>query len=78
MRHSLVPDFILERAEARQTEGSFTGCTLFIDVSGFTAMTQLLMMHGKQGSEVLASIINTVFAPIVDLIYGQGGMVTGF
>jgi tetratricopeptide (TPR) repeat protein/class 3 adenylate cyclase len=51
---------------------------MFIDISGFTSMTQSLMGHGKEGAEVLSNIINNIFTPSIKAIYDNGGFVSTF
>lgn len=74
----LVPDFILENYRDRRLEGSFEAFTLFVDISGFTDMTRELMVHGKEGAEVLAGIINAVFTPSIRAVYNSGGFIASF
>jgi predicted ATPase/class 3 adenylate cyclase len=51
---------------------------MFLDISGFSAMTDTLMQHGQHGAEVLTELMRAVFDPIVDAIFGQGGMIVGY
>ena len=76
--HQLIPHFILDRLQLGQTHGSIQAATLFVDVSGFTAMTQALMAHDKAGAERLATVINTIYAPVVEAVYAHGGFVAGY
>ena len=55
----LVPAFILNQQKKSVFEGQFEAASMFIDISGFTAMTQTLMKNGKEGAEILTSIIKT-------------------
>lgn len=73
--HNLVPDFILQQTN---TAGSLSTVTLFVDTSGFTPLTQVLMAHGTEGAETIADALNTVFTPLVDTVYVHGGFVAGF
>ena len=75
---NLVPQFIDERFAAGQREGSLDAVTLFMDMSGFTAMTQAFMQRGRDGAETLSTILNKVFSPIVQAVYEQKGFITGF
>ena len=72
----LVPDFVLERYAAGESAGSFGGCALFVDISGFTAITDAIMRHGQHGAEVLANLIQDVFDPLMQSVFEQGGFVT--
>ncbi len=77
MRH-LTPAFILEQFKKKQFKGEFQATTMFIDIAGFTWMTQALMDNGKEGAEVLAYVINKVFTPAIATIYAHGGFVSSF
>jgi class 3 adenylate cyclase/tetratricopeptide (TPR) repeat protein len=72
----LVPDFILQRYAAGETTGSFDGCALFVDISGFTPITDAIMGHGQHGAEVLANLIQDVFDPLMESVFEHGGFVT--
>ncbi len=76
--HNLIPHFIYEQYQAGNYHGKLEAVTLFLDISGFTAMTQSLMTHGKEGAELLADIINRVFDPTINAVYERGGFITGF
>jgi predicted ATPase/class 3 adenylate cyclase len=75
---NLIPQFIDERFAAGQREGSLDAVTLYMDMSGFTAMTQAFMQRGRDGAETLSTILNKVFSPIVQAVYEQKGFITGF
>jgi len=77
MRH-FIPDFIGNASRDRKHSGKFQASTIFIDISGFTALTQALMQHGTEGAEVLTDAINRIFAPAINIIYAHGGFVSGF
>jgi tetratricopeptide (TPR) repeat protein/class 3 adenylate cyclase len=74
----LVPAFILNQQKKSIFEGQFEAATMFIDISGFTAMTQTLMKNGKEGAEILTSIINNIFTPAIDAIYNNCGFISTF
>jgi len=76
--HRLIPAFILERFDRNQMNGEFQATAMFLDIVGFTAMTQALMSNGKEGAEVSADVINRVFTPAINTIYEQGGFVSSF
>ena len=50
----------------------------FLDISGFTAMTERLMQEGKEGAEILAKIINNIFEPVINTVYSVGGFISTF
>lgn len=74
--HRLVPEFIQEQYVNNKIAGSFDACTLFVDVSGFTPITDAIMGYGQHGAEVLANIIQDVFDPLIQSVFEQGGFVT--
>ncbi len=51
---------------------------MFVDLSGFSTMTDALSAHGTHGAEVLANMMRVVFEPLVDAVYEQGGFVIGY
>ncbi len=58
--------------------GQFKAVSLFIDISGFTALTEALMQHRKAGAEALTEAMNGVFSPLVEVVYGHGGFISTF
>ena len=76
--HRIVPEIIIENYRAGRYQGSFKAASLFLDISGFSAMTDALMGHGRHGAEVLAAMMRSVFDPLVQAIFGQGGMIVGY
>lgn len=75
---NLIPGFILSNYKDNIFNGDFDAYTVFIDLSGFTKMSQDLMQHQKEGSELLCHIINRVFSSAIDSIYRYGGFISGF
>lgn len=76
--HRLVPDFILREFEDQQTHGTFPGAALFVDVSGFTALTEALLQHGTADAELLAASITRIFTPLQETIHTYGGFIANF
>lgn len=75
---NLIPHFIQKAYIERTFEGHFDAVTIFVDVSGFTPMTQALMEHSHEGAEILASILNKLFDMMVEAVYERGGFVSLF
>jgi class 3 adenylate cyclase/tetratricopeptide (TPR) repeat protein len=73
--HILVPQFIINKYSAGELSGEFQAVGMFVDISGFTAMTDGLMDHGQHGAEVLAEIMHKVFNPLVRCVYEQTGFI---
>jgi class 3 adenylate cyclase/tetratricopeptide (TPR) repeat protein len=59
-------------------EQRFDAVALFADVSGFTAISEALAVTGKRGAEELTAILNSYFAPMIELIVSYGGIVGKF
>lgn len=78
VNHYLTPRFILHKFAAGEESGRFEAAALFVDVSGFTAATEVLMQHGQHGAEIMAQVMRTLFAPLVEFVYAYNGFVTGF
>ncbi|MFC1853543.1 AAA family ATPase, partial [candidate division CSSED10-310 bacterium] len=49
-----------------------------MDVTGFTAITESLLLFGQEGAEVLNKMLNTIFEPVITAIYDRGGFISGF
>ncbi len=75
---NLVPHFILNQYEAGERNGRFPAVVLFVDISGFSTITDNLMVHGQHGSEVLVDVMRSIFDPLVQSIFDQGGFVIGY
>ncbi|MGE5222378.1 MAG: tetratricopeptide repeat protein, partial [Omnitrophica WOR_2 bacterium] len=75
MLHPLVSDFILGQYISGKMRGDFRAASLFVDISGFSSMTDALMSHGQHGAEVLVGVMRSVFTPLIRDVYAQGGFV---
>ena len=76
--HNLIPHFIHDQYQAKKVHGTLNAVTFFLDISGFTAMTQALMAHGKEGAEIISDCINRVFGPLIETVHAHGGFIVGF
>jgi class 3 adenylate cyclase/tetratricopeptide (TPR) repeat protein len=67
----VVVDWLREAPDARHRllEGSLA----FVDISGFTAMSESLAQEGKRGAEEVVQVMNGVFARLLDVAYALGG-----
>lgn len=73
-----IPGFILDRFSEGKTNGFFEGVALFVDLSGFTPLTDALLQRGNEGADTLSKIINHIFEPLVHLVYRRGGFIPYF
>lgn len=76
--HRVVPELILENFRAGRFEGEFPAVGMFLDLSGFSKMTDALMQHGQHGAEVLAGLMHSVFDPLVKSVFDHGGRIVSF
>jgi len=51
---------------------------MFVDISGFTSITETLLKSGAEGAERLSSMLNGVFNPTIYEVYRRDGFITGF
>jgi tetratricopeptide (TPR) repeat protein/class 3 adenylate cyclase len=75
---NLIPHFIQEKFRLNKKKGHFDAYTMFIDISGFTPLTQTLMREGNSGAEKLSHSLNQIFAPMVELVYNHNGFIPYF
>jgi class 3 adenylate cyclase len=57
---------------------SHEGATLFVDVSGYTSLTQSAVRRGDDVLERFKGALNEFFSRVIDLIYVEGGDVVTF
>ena len=76
--HRVVPDLILENYRLGRYSGEFPAVALFLDLSGFSSMTDVLMQQGQHGAEVLAGLMHSVFDPLVESIFAHSGKIVSF
>ena len=75
---NLLPDFIIEKLKKNEKSGSINGSVLFVDIKGFTHMTEVLMKERDRGSEILSGIINEIFHNLISSIHEYDGFVATF
>jgi class 3 adenylate cyclase len=73
--HNLVPHFIQENFARGVSQGHFPAIGVFLDLTGFSKLSDILMEHGPHGAEVLAEVMRGLFAPLAEAISGQGGFI---
>jgi class 3 adenylate cyclase len=69
-----VARFALEwlRERPRETHSRIDGTLAFVDVSGFTALTERLASRGKAGAEEMGDYLDETFAALLDIAYEYG------
>jgi class 3 adenylate cyclase/tetratricopeptide (TPR) repeat protein len=70
-----VPRVVVDwlRADPRATWRELDGTLAFVDLSGFTAMSERLARLGKAGAEEVTEVMNATFGPLLEIAYGNGG-----
>jgi len=58
-----------EDREWRELDGTMA----FVDISGFTAMSEKLASEGKAGAEQVSEVMNATFGALLDVAYSYGG-----
>src|SRR5262249_20484141 len=51
---------------------------VFVDISGFTKLSERLARRGRIGAEELTEVLNRVFGTMLDLAYARGGALLKF
>ena len=54
------------------------GTLVYVDISGFTALSEKLAGQGRIGAEELTGVLNFVFADMLDVAYNRGGNLLKF
>ncbi|MEQ8672728.1 MAG: tetratricopeptide repeat protein [Aggregatilineales bacterium] len=78
MIQQLLPNLIHENFSQGIFYGSLDAVTLFIDISGFTPLTETLMQYRRDGAEALTQVLQSVFSPCVHHVYQQGGFISTY
>jgi class 3 adenylate cyclase len=63
--------WLIEDPEALVRE--IDGTLVFVDISGFTKMSERLARHGKVGAEEVTDVLGAVFARLLAVAYANGG-----
>jgi class 3 adenylate cyclase len=72
---SFVPRLTLEwlRDHPESLWREVEGTLAFVDISGFTAMSERLSSLGRAGAEEVTEVMNATFAALLAVAYAQGG-----
>lgn len=81
---SYVPEILQNRILADSTPpnkpftGDYTAAVLFVDISGFTALTEGFVAKGPSGAEDISSILNDFYSQWIQIIKKYGGDIVKF
>lgn len=75
-----VPRLVLgwEGADRGTFHRRLDGSMAFVDISGFTAMSERLARLGREGAEEVSDIINSIFTRLLAVAYGNGASLLKF
>jgi class 3 adenylate cyclase len=75
-----LPRLLDERpgGDPAATAARFDAAVLWLDVSGFTALSELLAERGPAGAERLSELLNERFGALIEVIARHGGDITHF
>jgi class 3 adenylate cyclase/tetratricopeptide (TPR) repeat protein len=70
-----VPRLLIRQLSERADEPAWAqdGSMVFVDISGFTALSEKLAKIGKEGAEELTDAIGSCFAALLSVAYANGG-----
>src|SRR5689334_18384023 len=72
----MAAEWELDTPNSRWRELDATCC--FVDISGFTALSERLARRGRIGAEELTEVLNHVFGRMLDIAYAKGGSLLKF
>lgn len=75
---NFIPSFVAERNKAEKKSGTLKGTALFVDISGFTPLTERAFKLGDSGAEVISRELTRLFDPMVDAVHNRGGFIAAF
>lgn len=75
---NLLPFFIHKQYRNGNSKGCLQAASMFVDIAGFTRITEAQMKHGDEGLEVLTGILNHLFNPIVDSVAANDGFISTY
>jgi class 3 adenylate cyclase/tetratricopeptide (TPR) repeat protein len=75
-----VPRLVLQRLTEAPEERwwSVDGSVVFVDISGFTKLSERLAKHGREGAEQVTDAIEACFSALLAVAYANGGGLVKF
>jgi len=70
-----VPRLLLQRLTTAPQERAWSvdGTVVFVDISGFTKLSERLSAHGREGAEQVTEAIEGCFSALLSVAYANGG-----
>lgn len=76
--YNVVPRLIRSLCPEGSGSGTLHGNVLFVDIRGFSELTEKLKSEGKTGADRISSAINAVYRPGLREVFNLGGSVVSF
>ena len=76
--HNVVPRLVKAVCPESSGSGELYGASLFVDIKGFSQLTEQLMTEGRKGAEKVSGVINSVYRPSLKRVYDLDGSVVSF
>lgn len=73
-----VPEFVLINAAQNKCTGTLDGFALFVDIVGFTDLSNSLRRQGKKGAEALNNYLSAALSLPIETVHDFGGFVSHF
>jgi class 3 adenylate cyclase/tetratricopeptide (TPR) repeat protein len=74
LNETLIPESYIDGG----LNGRFSATVLFIDISGFTPLTETLFQYHQQGAEILSALLNEIFGEMVHQVNRRRGFIPMF
>ncbi|MCE9583426.1 MAG: AAA family ATPase [Planctomycetes bacterium] len=75
---NFIPSFVEDQHRAGKKSGSLRAAALFVDIGGFTPLTERAFKMGDAGAEVMSRELTRLFDPMVEAVHRRGGFIAGF
>jgi class 3 adenylate cyclase/tetratricopeptide (TPR) repeat protein len=72
----MLQQHLVDDPDARAWESE--GTAVFVDISGFTQLSEALARKGREGAEQITDVIGRVFEPMLAVAYENGGSLLKF
>ncbi len=73
--HAPLPPFLEQKSKSGESRGELAAVGLFVDIAGFTRLTEKIVRDGQGDAEALNATLEAIFDPLVRSAYRHGGFV---
>jgi class 3 adenylate cyclase len=75
---NFLPMFVKQQLDEGQESGDLSATVLFVDVSGFTSLTEVAFKLGDPGAELMSRELTRIFDPMINAVHQRGGFIANF